>query len=85
MPPSPQQPLHLSDSQMSQVLAMAEPLAVPDRDLYLRRLAELLAREPVIGDGVVGRAAREAQRQFMRPPSLEELRYRPRSRRVAPA
>jgi hypothetical protein len=35
--------------------------------------------EPELGDGVVGRAIRELQRTFWRPPSLDK---QPRSRRV---
>ena len=79
--------IFLSDSQMTTVLRLAEPLPVADRDPYLRLIAELLAAAGELGAGAVHRAAQVAQRQFLKPPTLEELRSipsnRPRSRRAA--
>ena len=43
----------------------AEPLHPHDRRAFLQTVAELLNGHE-IGDGVVARAAREAQRRFMR-------------------
>jgi hypothetical protein len=53
--------------------AAASPLHPHDRSAYLERVAELL-RGRELGDGIVARAAREAQRQFMRAPELEPRR-----------
>jgi hypothetical protein len=59
----------LSDDQLSQIVQCAEPLPPQDRDQYLRRVADLL-RGCEIGDGVVARAAREAQAEILRAPNL---------------
>ena len=46
------------------------PAVLPqDRDKYMRRVADLL-RDVEIGDGAVSRAAREAQREVFRAPSV---------------
>jgi hypothetical protein len=60
-------PIELTDSQLDQVYRCAEPLHPHDRTPYLERVAEML-RGREIGDGVVARAVREAQAQFMRAP-----------------
>ena len=60
-------PLALTDVQLAVIQGLAEPLHPEDRDGYLRRVAELLHGRQ-LGDGVVSRAARTAQSEFLRPP-----------------
>jgi len=73
-------PLALTDVQLAVVRGLAEPLHPQDRDGYLRRIAALLhGRE--LGDGVVARAARMAQSEFLGSPILDrtaevESKYR---------
>jgi hypothetical protein len=68
-------PIGLTDDQLATIQRHAEPLYPQDRDLYLRRVAELLnGRE--LGDGAVSRAARTAQREYLRPPDLSVSKYR---------
>ena len=65
----PTMPISLTDDQLAQIVACAEPLPPPDRDRYLRRVADLL-RDVEIGDGAVSRAARAAQAEVFRAPHL---------------
>ena len=62
-------PLSLTDDQMQTVMMHAEPLQPADRDRYLHRVAALL-RDVEIGDGTVGRACAQAQREIFRAPDL---------------
>ena len=56
----------------SQMIMLAcEPLLPIDRDAFLRALANRLSGEPELGDGCVGRAIRELQRTFWRPPAID--------------
>ena len=57
--------LRLSDDQISIITKLAEPLLYVDRARFLKRVAELL-RGHEIGDGVVYRAAEQAQREISR-------------------
>jgi hypothetical protein len=63
--------LRLSDDQMSIISKLAEPLLQVDRGPFLKRVAELL-RGHEIGDGVVYRAAEQAQKEFRRSVTLED-------------
>jgi hypothetical protein len=65
-------PLALSDDQMNIITKLAEPLLHIDRGPYLQRVAQLLPGQPEIGDGVVHRAAEQAQREFRRSVTLED-------------
>jgi hypothetical protein len=67
------QPLALTDDQMSIIQRAASPLHPHDRGPFLERVAELLQGHE-LGDGIVSRAARAAQRQFLRAPDLEPSR-----------
>ena len=58
-------PIALSDDQLDIVRRAAEPLHPHDRGAYLQVVAELL-NGAEIGDGLVARACREAQRRFLR-------------------
>jgi hypothetical protein len=67
-----------TDDQLSAIMAAAQPLHPCERDLFLRAVAEALREQPVVDDGLVGRVAREVQREFLRgrgplyqPPKLE--------------
>jgi hypothetical protein len=61
-------PIRLTDAQLDQVFRAARPLAVRDRDAFLRMVADALRdyREP--GDGQVFRAVLQAQKTFFDPP-----------------
>jgi hypothetical protein len=75
------QPLALTDSQYSAVVAACEPLLPVDRGAFLVALANVLRDEPQpLGDGTVARAIRSLQREFRQPPAVTE--QEPRSRRV---
>jgi hypothetical protein len=64
--------LALSDDQLTVVRRLAEPLLHADRAGYLERVAELLGGYAEIGDGVVHRAAEQAQLEFRRSAVLED-------------
>jgi hypothetical protein len=66
-------PLRLSDSELDIVFAAAQPLAVNDRDPFLRDVAERLAALPHLGDGLVFQICREVQRKHWEPPVGPEL------------
>lgn len=75
-------PIPLSDFALTYLFQLAEPLAVVDRDPFLRAVAARLQAEPHLDDGVVVRAAKAAQAKFFRPPTLvETTKYDRRSRR----
>jgi hypothetical protein len=59
-------PIALTDEQLDIVRRAAEPLHPQDRRAFLLVVAELLNGHE-IGDGVVARAARDAQQRFLRP------------------
>jgi hypothetical protein len=73
-------PIPLSDVAMATLMQLASPLAVEDRGLFLRDIAARLQDEPAIGDGVVIRIAREAQRRYLKPVEPVEIRRAPMSR-----
>jgi hypothetical protein len=59
----------LTDDQLTAVLRAAAPLAIGDRDAFLRDVAAALqGRE--LGDGAVYRAITQAQRRYYDPPIL---------------
>lgn len=62
-------PIALTDSQLDIITRHADPLLPADRDQYLRRVAALLEGQ-TIGDGVISRAARQAQAELFRAPDL---------------
>lgn len=62
-------PLRLTDTQMNMITAAAEPLQPGDRGPFLQRVATLLNGHE-LGDGVISRAARQAQSEFFRAPDL---------------
>ena len=62
-------PLALSDHQLTIIRRLAEPLLYGDRGAYLERVGQLLRTQAEIGDGVVHRAALQAQGEFRRMPA----------------
>jgi hypothetical protein len=62
-------PLHLSDSQLEQILRAAAPLAPADRSTFLADVAAAL-RGQTLGDGAVFRIIREIQGRYFHPPEL---------------
>jgi hypothetical protein len=64
-------PISLTDDQLTVITNAAHPLPPQDRGPFLERVAELL-RGVEIGDGSIGRAVREAQREFLRPPAVTD-------------
>jgi hypothetical protein len=60
--------LRLTDSEMDIIFAAAHPLAVQDRDPFLREVAERLSSLPHLGDGLVFQICREVQREHWNPP-----------------
>jgi hypothetical protein len=64
-------PIRFTDAQLDVIMAAAEPLAVADRDPFLRDVAERL-RGHQIGDGLIHRVIAEVQRKYFAPPLLEK-------------
>jgi hypothetical protein len=62
-------PLRLSDDELSAVMAAARPIAVAQRDAFLRAVAAALGGRE-LGPGVVHRVCAETQRRFFDPPDL---------------
>jgi hypothetical protein len=73
----------LTEEQLLAIQRAAGPLHPQDRGPYLEKVAEMLNGHE-IGDGLVGRVAREAQRQFLRAPELEPRRVQSRWGRDVP-
>jgi hypothetical protein len=57
-------PLSLTDDEMNAVQAAAAPVHPLQRDAFLKALAAELERHPVVGPGVVFRAAAQLQKSF---------------------
>ena len=62
-------PIHLTDSQLEQILRAAAPLAPEDRSLFLADVATAL-RGQALGDGAVFRVIREIQERYFHPPQF---------------
>jgi hypothetical protein len=62
-------PIHLSDSQLEQILRAAAPLAPNERSAFLADVAAALHGQ-ARGDGAVFRVIREIQKRYFRPPEL---------------
>jgi hypothetical protein len=58
-------PNNPNDSEMDIILAAARPLAVQDRDGFLKEVAERLAGLPERGEGLVYQVVREVQRRHL--------------------
>ena len=60
--------LGFTDGQMSAVTSTAAPLHPRDRSTFVEAVAARFANRDEIGDGELGRALRELQREFMNAP-----------------
>jgi hypothetical protein len=60
--------LALTDDQLTIIRRLAEPLQYAARSAYLERVAQLLRDQTEIGDGIIHRAAEQAQKEFRRSP-----------------
>jgi hypothetical protein len=67
---TPTGPLALTDEQLAAVMQAAEPLAVGDRDGFLRDVAAALHGQQELGDGTVYRTIAQVQRRYYDPPIL---------------
>jgi hypothetical protein len=61
-------PIELTDSQMDMVFHACEPLPPDARDAFVRDLANALAGSPSVGDGLLWREIRAAQKRHWKPP-----------------
>jgi hypothetical protein len=62
--------LHLSDDELTAVMAAARPLARHQRDPFLQAVAAELSRLHDVGPGAVHRVCREVLKRFFDPPLL---------------
>jgi hypothetical protein len=69
--------LKLSDSQLATIHRIAAPLALADRDDFMRDVAEALSGQE-LGDGLVARVAAVMQARYLRPPDTSYNQPRPR-------
>jgi hypothetical protein len=58
-------PISLSDEELAIVRSLASPLAPHERCAYLREVAAELKKHPVLGPGIVSRAALLVQRRML--------------------
>jgi hypothetical protein len=68
-------PIRLSDDQLAELMRLAQPLAPPCRDAFLRILAHELRGKPDVGDGELHRIASDvirANRLFDPPIGIDE-------------
>ena len=68
-------PVRFSDQQLDTIMSAAKPIAVDRRDDFLQRVAQLLQEESELGDGVIARACRTAQKEFFDPPLCANGRW----------
>ena len=64
-------PIHLSDSQLEQIMRAAAPLARNDRSAFLMDVAAALHGQ-ALGDGTVFRVIREIQGRYLHPPEFAQ-------------
>jgi hypothetical protein len=64
-------PIHLSDTQLEQIMRAAAPLAPNDRSPFLADVAAALHGQ-ALGDGVVFRVIREIQGRYFHPPECAQ-------------
>jgi hypothetical protein len=62
-------PIHLSDSQLEQIMRAAAPLAPNDRSAFLADVAAALHGQ-ALGDGTIFRVIREIQGRYFHPPEF---------------
>jgi hypothetical protein len=65
-----QQPLKLSDDEMTAVFNACRPLPPTARDAFLQDLADALQRYPEVGPGVLHRTIVTLQKKYFDPPQF---------------
>jgi hypothetical protein len=76
--------LSLSDVELEQVMAYAEPIDRRRRDAFLKEVAAELAHYSELGPGIVGRVCAGVQRRHFDPPILHAgPQLQPKARREA--
>jgi hypothetical protein len=78
-------PLSLNDDEYAAVQAAAAPIHPMQRDAFLKALAAELERHPVVGPGVVFRAAAQLQKTFVVAAHSETGAHAPRHLRASSA
>jgi hypothetical protein len=68
-------PIPLSQPQFLALTNAAAALFPPHRDAFLCAVASALAGQPIVGDGTLGRAIRDAQVKFARPEPERPARW----------
>jgi hypothetical protein len=68
-------PIRLTDDELDQIFRAAQPLALADRDAFLKDVAQRLSGVADLGPGAVYRACLEAQRALMDYPVFENGRW----------
>jgi len=63
-------PLSLSDSELAVIVEAASPLAPDRRAEFLQTVAAELGKHRELGEGLVARVARDAQRKVFAPPNF---------------
>jgi hypothetical protein len=63
-------PLSLSDSELQTLIEAASPLAPDRRAEFLQTVAAELGKHRELGEGLVARTCREAQRKVFAPPNF---------------
>ena len=62
----------LSDNQLTAITSAAGPLQPNEREAFLVATATMFQGRSEVGDGELGRAIRDRQRQYFRPPIIEK-------------
>jgi hypothetical protein len=77
--------LRLSDTQLDEIMRLAQPLALPCRDALLRILAHELRGRREVGDGELHRIARSIiqDNHLFDAPNLDGVEEEPQPRRLA--
>ena len=65
MTPLDQLRLRLTDHDFDRMMQAAKPVAVPDRDAFLKDVAAELGQHEVVGPGLLHRVIREVQRRYI--------------------
>jgi hypothetical protein len=76
--PTPE-PIHLTDSQITQLMQLARPLQPAQRRVFVEMIAARLNGQREIGDGALYQIRRELQRQVLGAPIEQERTSRKRT------
>jgi hypothetical protein len=64
------QPIALTDTELQMIFDAARPLALSERDKFLRQIAQAIVALPERGEGAIHRAIRATFRQYFDAPDL---------------